>query len=275
MAKYFLAAILISGGVVGTWYFYPGDEVSDQLPLGQEVQLENQVADKIVLTAGKRLRMVGLPTKEELVEEAEVGRFVVYSDSEVTDDAMCNVLFWGVPERVEGQTQPNIKEFKDLYKIAQPVPVGVCDWKKTEPCLWNCLFKGRDCLTVVADSHYLASDTAELLSMEATWKTKGVQMKKLEGTPEVESYVPYNENGMAGVVELLMTHSWAGLDDLNFQPAFKVCDDEDGQKCSFKKKLRYNPNKYVNFKTAEEGKEEWMKKLEAEKAKDAATDTKE
>jgi hypothetical protein len=266
MAKYFLAAILVAGGVVGTWYFYPGNEVGLETVLPEQVQLEKDVADKVVLFEGKRLRMTGLPSKEALVEETEVGRFVVYSDSEVTDDAMCNILFWGVPERVEGQTAPKIPAFSGLYKIAQPVPVGVCDWKKSDPCLWNCLFKGRDCLTVVADSHYLASDTAELLSMEKTWKEKGMQMKKVEGEPVVETFMPYNETGMAGVVELLMTHSWAGLDDLNFQPAFLVCEDEKGEKCNFKKKLRYNPNKYVNAKTAEEGLEEWTLKVEAQKA---------
>lgn len=256
MTKYFLAAILAAGGVVGVWYFYPGNEDGQSVVLPEEVQLENAIADKVVLVEGKRLRMSGLPGKAELVEDTDVGRFVVYSDSEVTDDAMCNILFWGVPERVEGQTQPKIDGFKDLYKIAQPVPIGVCDWKKTDPCLWNCLFKGRDCLTVASSKNYLASDTAELLSMEETWKAKGMQMKKV-AEDSSELYLPYNENGMAGVVELLLTHSWAGLDELNFQPAFKVCEDEEGTKCSFKKKLRYNPNKYVNFKTAEEGLEAW------------------
>lgn len=272
---YTVATILAAGGVVGTWYFYPGDVVP--VPLSPEVQLENNVADKVVLLDGKRLRMTGLPGKEVKVEETEVGRFVIYTPEEVTEDAMCNLLFSGKPAQVEGQLVPVVPEIASaLSKVSQPVAIGVCDHKKKgEVCLWNALFKGADCVLVARSAYYLASDSSELLAMGNEWKARGLQTKReivaaKEGIEvreeKYEGFKTATDPGDA--LEVLLTHSWAGLDDLNYQPVHKVCDDEDGQKCSFKKILRYNPNKFVNAANKEEGQKLWDEKLKLEPAKE-------
>jgi hypothetical protein len=221
--------ILAAGGL------YLGLSGTDELGNPIEViekPLENSVAGQAVeLENGKKLRMAMLANVDTvLVEDTEVGRVGLHDVSDVSPESLCSLLVVGNKTTVEKlygderkgdkRETPNLESLKGLMgKTSWPVLIDGSCGEKGVDCVWNWLLQGQDCVTVAQSGSYLASSMAEALNLQEPWKSKVLRAYVKVTLPdgqESEIMVPVNDPRVTDESKVILPHSWAGADYINF-----------------------------------------------------------
>jgi len=172
---------------------------------------------KVVKTkSGKQVRIVGFDAPDAKEEDTEFGKALIFSGENVPSNAFCNVVFEADVEIEEGRLKPALENLENFLNAgALPVLMRIDD---DDVGIWNCLFRGNDCISVAELPGYLGSDIQQFINhpkRKFLLKTQAKAGSK-DKNGHLKTSVDIDDVDADPDAEVVVPHGWLGRDDFNF-----------------------------------------------------------
>ena len=148
--------------------------------------------------------------KAKLIEEAPEG------GASVPGDAFCNILFFADVINENGRIRPDVDSLSSVLNAGvEPVLVSMED---ADTGVWNCLFRGPDCVTAVEKLDYIGSDIHQFInhSKRHVFLKTHAQAGRTDKHGHAKSIVDIDDVDADPAGEVFVGHEWYGRPDLNF-----------------------------------------------------------